>query len=116
MTNNNDEALDVVYKVSDKLEYEVDDNNIVTLLEKQNHKIQSFFRKLRFKIPEYRRTTMDEFGSFVFLQIDGKKTVREIGQALEAQFGEKVHPLYERLLLFLNTMETSFHFIEKIAQ
>lgn len=116
MTNNNDEALDVVYKVSDKLEYEVDDNNIVTLLEKQDHKIQRFFRKLRFKIPEYRRTTMDEFGSFVFLQIDGKKTVREIGQALEAQFGEKVHPLYERLLLFLNTMETSFHFIEKIAQ
>lgn len=112
----NDEALDVVYKVSDKLEYEVDENNIVTLLEKQDHKVQRFFRKLRFKIPEYRRTTMDEFGSFVFLQIDGKKTVREIGEALEAKYGEKVYPLYERLVLFLNTMESSFHFIEKVPK
>ena len=29
-----------------------------------------------------------------FLQIDGHKTVREIGEALEAKFGEKVQPLY----------------------
>lgn len=114
MIDNNDETLNVTYKVSDKLEYEVDKNNIVTLLEKQDHKIQKFFRKLRFRIPEYRRTTMDEFGSFVFLQIDGKKTVKDIGEALEVKFGEKVHPLYERLLLFLNTMDVSFHFIEKV--
>ena len=98
----NDELLNMRFKICDNLQYEVDENRIVTILEKQDHKIQRFFRKLKFKIPMYKRTSLDEYGSEVFLQINGTNTVKEIGEALEARFGEKVHPLYERLLVFLN--------------
>ena len=37
---------------------------VVTILEKQNHKVQNFFRKLKFKIPEYKKIDFDEYASF----------------------------------------------------
>lgn len=116
MIDHKDEALNMVFKVSDGLEYEVDENGIVTLLEKQDHKIQRFFRKLGFRIPEYKRTAMDEYGSSVFLQIDGSRTVRDIGKYLEEKYGDKVQPLYERLLLFVSHLEQQFHYIENIGE
>lgn len=113
MVNNTDSNLNIVFKISDNLEYEVDKDNIVTILEKQDHKLQIFFRKLKFKIPEYKKISMDKYGSYVFLQINGINTVEDIGKNLEAKFGENSHPLYERLLLFLNHINVNCKYIEK---
>lgn len=109
----NDNPLKLIFKISNSIDYEVNDN-IVTVLEKQNHPIQNFFRKLKFKIPFYKRVKLDEYSSFVFLQIDGKKTVEEIGENLEKVYGEKSHPLYERLLMFLNHIEVNCNYIERV--
>jgi len=114
MLNNNEEVLNIIFKVVENLQYEVDKDDIVTILEKQDHKIQRFFRKLKFRIPEYKKITLDEYGSYVFLQIDGRKNVKDIGEDLEAKYGDKAHPLYERLLLFLNHMDVNCHYIRKV--
>lgn len=111
---NNEEVLNLVFKKSENIEYEVSADGIVTILEKQNHKVQNFFRKLKFKIPMYKKMELDEYGSFIFLQIDGKKNVEELGIKLEEKYGEESHPLYKRLLLFLNHIDVNCHYIEKI--
>ncbi len=111
---NNEEVLNLVFKKSENIEYEVSSEGIVTILEKQDHKVQNFFRKLKFKIPMYKKMELDEYGSFIFLQIDGKKNVKELGIKLEEKYGEESHPLYERLLLFLNHIDVNCHYIEKI--
>ena len=110
----NEEILSLKFRICDNVEYKVDDNGIVTVLEKQDHKIQKFFRKLKFKIPLYKEITLDEISSEVFLKIDGDKTVKEIGDNLEKKYGEKVNPLYERLLIFLNHIYINCEYIEKI--
>lgn len=110
----NEEILNLKFRICDSINYKVDDNGIVTVLEKQDHKIQKFFRKLRFKIPLYKEVTFDEISSEVFTQIDGIKTVKEIGEYLEVKFGDKVNPLYERLLTFLNHIYVNCNYIEKI--
>ena len=110
----NEEILSLKFRICDNVEYKVDDNGIVTVLEKQDHKIQKFFRKLKFKIPLYKEITLDEISSEVFLQIDGDKTVKEIGDNLEKKYGEKVNPLYEKLLIFLNHIYINCEYIEKI--
>ena len=102
MSQSND-VLDIVFKITDGLEYEVAENSVVTILEKQDHKIQKFFRKLKARIPKYKKIELDEYSSFVFLQIDGQRTVRE-----------ESHPLYERLLVFLNHIEVNCHYIERL--
>lgn len=109
----NKDALNLIFKISNNIDFEVD-NNIVTVLEKQDHPIQKFFRKLKFKIPLYKRIKLDEYCSFVFLQIDGKKTVEEIGVNLESVYNEASHPLYERLLMFLNHIEVNCNYIERV--
>lgn len=113
MIDSNEEILKIIFKISDKIEYEVEQESRVTILEKQDHKIQKIFRKLKVKIPEYKKVSLDEFSSYVFLQIDGKKTVKDIGEVLEARYGDKVQPLYERLLLFLNHINVNCHYIER---
>ena len=110
----NEEILNLKFRICDNLNYKIDDNGIVTVLEKQDHKIQKFFRRLKFKIPLYKEITLDEISSEVFLQIDGDKTVKEIGDNLEKKYGEKVNPLYERLLIFLNHIYINCEYIEKI--
>ena len=68
----------IVFKVRDELEYEVNESGIVTILEKQDHKIQQIFRKLRFNIPKYKKMELDQYSSEVFLLIDGNRTVEEM--------------------------------------
>lgn len=38
----NQEVLNLVFKIRDEIEYEVNEDVIVTVLEKQDHKIQNF--------------------------------------------------------------------------
>lgn len=111
---NNNDILNLVFKVSSNVDYEVNDD-LVTIIEKQDHFIQKFFRKLKFKIPMYKKIELDKYSSFVFLQIDGKKTVEDIGCNLENAYGEDSHPLYERLLVFLNHIEVNCKYIEKVS-
>ena len=111
----NEEVLNLRFKICDNIEYKVDENRIVTIIEKQDHKIQKFFRKLKFKIPLYKEIDFDEISSEVFLQIDGDKTVKEIGSNLEKKYGDKVNPLYERLLIFLNYIYRDCKYIKKVG-
>lgn len=48
---------------------------------------------------------LDACGSFIFRRLDGKKSVREIGEELRAEFGDKMEPLYQRLSDFLSILE-----------
>ena len=45
--SNNEEVLNIKFKICDNIEYEVDKEGIVTIFEKQDHKIQKIFRKLK---------------------------------------------------------------------
>lgn len=109
----NEDVLNIVYDKNPKFEYEVDEDNIVTILIEQNHPIQKVFRKLKANIPEYRRLQFDEKTSFVFLQLDGIKNVKVIGELLKDKYGDDVEPLYERLLLLLNHLCVNEGYIER---
>lgn len=54
-----------------------------------------YFKKQNFDVK------LDDFGSFVWQQIDGEKNIYEIALELEKEFGEKVNPVYDRLSQFI---------------
>ena len=112
--NDSEKILNIKFKIRDNVKYEINKEGIVTVYEKQDHWIQKFLRKLKFKIPMYKKIIFDKYSSEAFIQIDGIKTVKEIGKYLEDKFGEKVNPLYERLLVFLNYMCIDCRYIEEI--
>ena len=47
---------------------------------------------------------LDEYGSCVFQQIDGEKSIYEIGQKVKEHFGKEAEPLYERLTTFFRIL------------
>jgi len=53
---------------------------------------------------------LDEFGSYIWIILDGEKSIREIGTLVDSMFGKKAYPLYSRLIQFLKILN-SYHFI-----
>jgi len=56
-------------------------------------------------LPEEVTINLDARSSAAWKIMDGKRTVREIGEAMHDEFGEKIEPLYPRLSYLLRIME-----------
>jgi hypothetical protein len=67
----------------------------------------------RLKKP-YFKIKLDHVGSFIWEQCDGSLRVKEVAKNLKDKFGEDVEPLYDRLALFLQSLEKNrFIFYKK---
>lgn len=74
---------------------------------------KGFFNKmcqLILKKPKVSYVHLDEMGSFVWPLLNGEKTIMMLGEDVDAHFGEKAHPLYERLAKYFQILE-SYGFI-----
>ncbi len=92
------------------LKWSTDENGIVTL-EIENKGVFNRIAQKLLKKPKISYVHLDETGSFVWPLIDGNKTIAELGEDVEAKFGEKAHPLYERLAKYFHILD-SYKFIE----
>ncbi len=85
--------------------YKTDQNDHVVLLKP---KFRSVFLK-KHLIPRmkhaYFKIHLDDIGTAVWHQIDGQKNALEIAHNLEAELGDKIKPVYQRLGIFLATMK-----------
>ncbi len=87
-----------------------DEKGNVTL-EMENTGVANRIAQKLLKKPKTSYIHLDENGSFIWPLIDGKKNILEIGEAVEAHFAEKAHPLYERLSQYFKTLE-KYGFVE----
>ncbi len=87
------------------VKYQEEDSGAITIF-KPKFK-NSFFVKYilpNMKHPHY-FIHLDELGTVVWNNIDGKRNAFEIGEIVEKELGEKTKPIYERLGLFLATLK-----------
>ena len=84
-------------------EYETNDNLITVNYKKAKLTFieKTFFKKQSAK-PH--KIDLDEIGSFIWLQCDGKKNVSEITNFARNHFLDKIEPAKERVELFINQM------------
>ena len=64
-----------------------------------------------FKRPRYSFIKLDEYGSFVWQKIDGKKSIYEIGKELESAHEGAATQLYERLSQYFAILERNKYII-----
>lgn len=83
-----------------------DENDIVTL-EMKNRGLANVLAQKLLKKPKVSYIHLEEFGSFVWLQIDGKRDILTIGKMVKERFGEKAEPIYERLAQYINTLQSN---------
>ena len=82
-----------------------EDNGTVTVLVPRfgDGRVGRFLQKFVGKAPISLR--LDEIGAEVWRLCDGRRSVYEIGGCLEAKFGGRIDPVYERLGVFFHRMK-----------
>ncbi len=90
--------------IKEELNWSTDENGMVTL-EMENKGIVNRIAQFLIRKPKISYIHLEEFGSFIWPLIDGKKTIFDIGKDVEEHFGEKANPLYERLSYYFTMLE-----------
>ncbi len=83
-----------------------DENNLITL-QMENRGVANLLAQKLLKKPRVSFIHLEEFGSFVWTAIDGKRDILAIGELVHENFGEKAEPLYERLVTYIKTLESN---------
>lgn len=102
--------LDKIPTRNPEIGYTVDEKGIITL-EIENKGLFNRIAQKLFKKPKISYVHLDEMGSFVWPIINGEKNITEIGETVDEHFGEKAHPLYERLAKYFQILE-SYGFVK----
>ena len=56
------------------------------------------------KYPKTTRISLDKIGSEVWVLLDGRRNVLEIGERISQKFGGDAEPLYERLTVYIKEL------------
>lgn len=67
-----------------------------------NRLAQALFHK-----PKVSHIKLDEMGSFIWKQIDGKRSVLEISESVRNRFGDRAEPLLDRLIRYLEILRAN---------
>ncbi len=106
MAKKQENFLDYIPVISDTHTWDADEDGRVTvhILHRGIYaKIaQKFFHR-----PRVSHISLDAIGSFIFLQIDSKRSVGEIAMILKEKFGKKVEPLYDRLVQYMHILHSN---------
>lgn len=102
--------LDLIPSQNEKFRWEQDEAGSVTIFVENKGVFNRIAQKL-LKKPRVSQVHLEEMGSFIWPRMDGKRSVYEIAQLVEKEFGEKAQPLYERLIPYMRTLE-SYGFIQ----
>lgn len=100
----NENYLEKIANRAENIKWSADENGIVTL-EIENRGIFNRLAQKLLKKPKISYIHLDEKGSFVWPLIDGEKNIIELGKYVDEKFGEKAHPLYERLAKYFQILE-----------
>ena len=104
--------LDLVPQINEGLKWNKDENGIVTL-EIENTGLFNRIAQKIFKKPKISYVHLDELGSFVWLLIDGKTNIGDMGVSVKEHFGKKAEPLYEKLAKYFEILKSyNFVFLE----
>ena len=102
--------LERIPVIKDKFRFTENDEGLVTI-EIDNKGLFNRLLQLIAKKPKVSYIHLDENGSFIWPLIDGERDIIEIGKLVEAHFGEKANPLYERLVKFFQILE-NYSFVQ----
>lgn len=76
---------------------------LITLIIERNRKIDKILNKV-LKKSINTKINLDELGSFVWENCDGKTSIQEISKRLKQRFGDKADPRMSRLITYIKIL------------
>ena len=97
-----DNFLEYIPKIKEGLSWKLEKEHVIIAMESKG--LANRIAQLCFGRPKISHITLEELGSFIWQQIDGEKSILQIGELVQEAFGEKAEPLYERLAQYMKTL------------
>lgn len=107
-----DNYLNYIPTRVDTFSWDTDDSGAVTIYIENKKIFQRITQKLLGK-PKVSQIHLEQYGSFIWQQIDGTRSVMDIAELADNEFGEEIHPLYERIASYFSMLERSGFVIMK---
>lgn len=96
--------MDIVFTVREGLAWRRLDDGIVELDMENKGFFNSIAQKF-FKRPRISHISLDEYGSALWLSLDGKATVNDVLQKMQEKFPDESEKMLNRVVQFLTTLE-----------
>ncbi len=104
---NNVKSQNLLELIPSKLcEWEEHDGKVFVLIPRFSNKFGKKYLLPLMKHP-FNKLELDEIGSFIWHQIDGKKNIYEICELAASQFGDKIEPAFDRIGKFFSYLKLS---------
>lgn len=95
--------LDDIPVASKDVCWDVDDQGNVTL-HRKNTGVPAWIGQKLFHKPKVSHISLEKFGSYLWQQMDGKKTWYALAMEMKQKFGDEAEPLYERLVPYIRAL------------
>ena len=106
MTRKTDNFLEWIPLISERNSWELRKDGLVTV-----HMVhRGFFAWIAhhfFHRPQVSHIALDTMGSFIFRNLDGRRTVGAIAELVHRKFGTDAEPLYSRLITYLQILRNN---------
>lgn len=112
MKNARENYLDFVFIKKDGLKYEENSKGECTIFVENKGVFNRIMQKLLGK-PKVSQIHLEEFGNFIWKQIDGTQTVLQISEKVHEHFGEKAEPLILRLVQYFKILQNNGFVVSK---
>ncbi len=98
--------LDMIPRIKAGLKWKQKENGTIEII-KENKGLLNKIAITLYGMPKETRVSLDQYGNFVWLMIDGEKTIFQIAEQVKEKFGENAEPLYERLCTYFKSLEAN---------
>ena len=102
----NNNYLDFIPIINPQNDWSEDEEGIVTIHMVHRGFYAAIAQKF-FHTPRVSHIKLDEYGSFLWKELDGRRTVGQLAQRMKEQFGDKAEPLYERLVHYMQILHNN---------
>lgn len=106
MAKKKENYLDFIPVVNGQNTWDRGEDGVVTIHMVNRGFYNTLAQKL-FHTPRVSHIKLDEYGSFLWLRIDGEKSVGALAEALREEYGEAAEPLYDRLVHYMQILRNN---------
>ena len=106
MAKKKENYLDFIPVVNGQNTWDRGEDGVVTIHMVNRGFYNTLAQKL-FHTPRVSHIKLDEYGSFLWMRIDGVKTVVQLALELKEAYGEKAEPLYDRLVKYMQILRNN---------
>lgn len=106
MAKKKENYLDFIPVVNGQNTWDRGEDGVVTIHMVNRGFYNTLAQKL-FHTPRVSHIKLDEYGSFLWMRIDGVKTVSQLALELKEAYGERAEPLYDRLVKYMQILHNN---------